>query len=54
MIAEYRRSKNSRTWHWVRECSGWPTYDYEVTRTEPKEGEMCAECREKEEPEEPQ
>lgn len=45
---EYRRKKGSDTWHFCKNCSKWPTEDYEVRNTKP-EGELCNECRSKEE-----
>jgi hypothetical protein len=46
----YRRKKGSDTWHWCRNCSKWPTSDYEeVTRdTRPTTGELDNECLSKE------
>ena len=45
-IAEYRRKRNTGTWHWSTRCSAWPKTDYFVnqTRPDPMLGEPCAEC----------
>jgi hypothetical protein len=49
-MATYRKKKGSDTWHWCRNCSKWPTSDYEetVTSTRPIIGELCNECKGKE------
>ena len=44
---EYRRKKNSDTWHWVRTCSNWPTSDYVSQNSKPTSGELCNECKSK-------
>ena len=48
-MPDYRRGPldQRKYWHWCRECSKWPTYDYDVAHTKPKEGEFCPECDEK-------
>jgi hypothetical protein len=50
-MPEYRKSKSSDTWHWVRQCSKWPTYDYDVMRVKPQYDKFCEECKQKETPE---
>jgi len=43
----YRKKKGSDTWHWCKNCSNWPTYDYdekEVGAGRPSGGELCDEC----------
>ncbi len=50
-MPEYRLKKDTDVWHWVRECSKWPTYDYEVLRAEPNWGTKCEECQQKQKPE---
>ena len=47
-IMEYRRKRGSDTWHWCRNCSNWPTSDYESRYTKPTTGELDNECRSKE------
>lgn len=47
-MAEYRRKKGSDTWHWCKNCSNWPTSDYEVRYTKPTTGELDNECKAKE------
>lgn len=44
-VARYRRGKGHDTWHWCRNCSTWPTNDYEETSSSnPTSGEFCNEC----------
>jgi hypothetical protein len=45
---EYRRKKGSDTWHFCRNCSKWPTSDFDVQYTKPTTGELDNECRSKE------
>jgi len=49
-MIEYRKSKDKDVWHWVHSCTKWPTYDYEVIRTEPTWGTKCEECQQKQTP----
>ena len=44
----YRRKKGSDTWHYCRNCSKWPTSDYDEQHSKPITGELCNECRGKE------
>ena len=44
----YRRKKDSDTWHWCRNCSNWPTSDYEEVTAKPTSGELDNECKAKE------
>ena len=46
----YRRLKGSDTWHWCRNCSNWPTSNYETVTTSgrPSSGELDNECKAKE------
>jgi hypothetical protein len=46
-MPEYRQKKTDYVWHWSRNCTQWPTYDYVVLRTEPTEGTKCEECKQK-------
>lgn len=43
----YRRKKNSDVWHFCRNCSNWPTADYDEQQTRPTSGELDNECRSK-------
>lgn len=44
----YRKRKGTDTWHWCRNCSSWPTSDYTEQATKPTSGELCNQCRSKE------
>jgi uncharacterized protein (DUF433 family) len=46
-VADYRRGKGHDTWHWCRDCSSWPTDDYEESSSRPTAGELCNECQRK-------
>ena len=54
-MPEYRKASTGDTWHWVRACSNWPTFDYDVLRARPKleskYDRFCDECKQKETPE---
>ena len=45
---EYRRRKDSDTWHWCTNCSNWPTANYVTRQTKPTSGELSNECKAKE------
>ena len=52
-MPEYRKKKDGKdTWHWCKNCSNWPTSNYESewhSGTErPKTGELDNECKAKE------
>jgi len=47
-MKEYRKRKESDTWHWCRNCSKWPTSKYDSRSTKPTTGELCNECKAKE------
>jgi len=47
-MVEYRRKKGSDTWHFCKNCSRYPTENYEVSYTKPTSGELCDECLSKE------
>jgi hypothetical protein len=47
-MKEYRRTKGSDTWHFCRNCTHWPTTNYESSQTKPTSGEFCNECLAKE------
>ena len=44
---EYRKKKDSDTWHWCTNCSNWPTSDYDSRDTKPTYGELDNECKAK-------
>ena len=44
IVMEYRKRKNSDTWHWCKNCTNWPTSDYDVRYTKPTTGELDDEC----------
>jgi len=46
-MAIYRRKKGSDTWHFCRNCSNWPTSDYEERHMKPQDYELCNECKAK-------
>jgi hypothetical protein len=41
----YRRRKGSTAWHFCRNCSNWPTSNYEKRKTPPSHENRCNECR---------
>jgi len=43
----YRKNLDSNTWHFLKECSNWPTSNYQVSYTKPREEELCTECKSK-------
>jgi hypothetical protein len=47
-MRRYRRKRGSDVWHWCRNCSSWPTTDYEEQVGKPTSGELDNECRSKE------
>ncbi|MBZ9569982.1 hypothetical protein KQY27_00215 [Methanobrevibacter sp. TMH8] len=46
-MVEYRKRKGSDTWHWCRNCSQWPTSNYDSRTSKPTSGELHNECRTK-------
>lgn len=46
--AGYRKTKGRDTWHFCRNCSNWPTSNYDTSATRPSSGELCNECQAKE------
>ena len=45
----YRKHKNSDTWHFCTNCSEWPVVNYDShTGTKPTYGELCNQCLGKE------
>ena len=47
MASPYRRRKGSDTWHFCRNCSQYPTSDYDERPDKPTYGELCNECKAK-------
>lgn len=45
---KYRKKTGSDTWHYCTNCSGWPTSGYEEKTSKPTSGELCNQCRSKE------
>lgn len=43
----YRRKKGSDTWHWCRNCTNWPTSDYDERSSRPSY-DLCNQCLGKE------
>lgn len=43
----YRKRKGYDTWHWCRNCSNWPTANFDEKTTKPTSGEYCNECKAK-------
>ncbi len=43
-MPEYRRRKDSDTWHWCKNCHLWPTSNYETRLSKPTTGELCDHC----------
>lgn len=46
-IMVYRKSKHSDTWHFCRNCSSWPTTNYDEQTSKPVTGELCNQCKSK-------
>lgn len=43
-VVVYRRREGHDTWHQCRNCSTWPTDNYEESSSKPTVGELCNEC----------
>lgn len=43
----YRRKKGSDTWHWCRNCTNWPSSDYDERASRPSY-DLCNQCLGKE------
>jgi hypothetical protein len=43
-IMTWRRKGTRDTWHFCKNCSNWPTEDYEEKTTKPTSGELCDQC----------
>ena len=46
-MPEYRKKKDSDTWHWCTNCNNWPTSNYDEQQNKPTSGELCNECKSK-------
>jgi hypothetical protein len=46
-MAQYRKRKGNDTWHWCSNCSNYPTSNYDSSNTKPTSGELCNECKAK-------
>lgn len=44
----YRKRREKDAWHWCRNCSNWPTSNYEEQPQKPTTSELCNECKSKE------
>ena len=44
----YRKTKGRDAWHLCRNCSNWPTSNYDEKPAKPSSGELCNECQGKE------
>ncbi len=40
----YRRAHSQDTWHFVTNCSTWPSEHYDEATQRPRSGTICAEC----------
>lgn len=45
----YRKVKGSDTWHFCTNCAQWPTSNYDEQAGKPSSGELCNQCRSKDE-----
>ncbi len=45
----YRKTKHTTVWHWCRNCSHWPTSEYIEQEGLPFTGELCYECKTRQE-----
>ncbi len=44
---KYRKKKDSDTWHFCKNCSNWPTANFEEKAAKPSHGELCDQCKAK-------
>ena len=47
-MKEYRRKRGGDKWHFCKNCSKWPTFNYDSIYVKPSESELCNECKGKE------
>ncbi len=43
----FRQRRTGDVWHWCRNCTSWPTSDYEERGQKPGSGAFCNECQAK-------
>jgi hypothetical protein len=43
-MVNYRKLKGSDTWHWCKNCSNYPSKNYESS-SKPTSGELCNQCK---------
>jgi hypothetical protein len=48
MVWRKRKGVAHDTWHFCRNCSNWPTSNYDERSTKPTTGELCDQCKAKE------
>lgn len=41
---EFRKLKESNTWHCCENCGDWPTTNFDSSETKPTSGNLCDEC----------
>lgn len=46
--SDYRRRVGADTWHFCRNCSHWPSENFEESVDSPQSGHLCNECSAKE------
>lgn len=44
----YRKKDGSDVWHWCKNCTQYPTSGYREQTAKPTTGELCNQCRAKE------
>ena len=48
MVIYYRKEKDHDIWHWCKNCTEWPTSNYDEAIypgfERPKTGELCDQC----------
>jgi hypothetical protein len=47
-MKEYRRKRGGYTWHFCKNCTNWPTFNYDIIYVKPSSDELCDECKDKE------
>ena len=46
-MAQYRKLKESDTWHFCSNCSNYPKRGYTTSSGKPTSGELCNQCQAK-------
>lgn len=41
---KYRKRKEKDTWHFCKNCTNWPTVDFDEKSIKPTTGELCNQC----------